>query len=75
MRQSRGLLTSPIRETNLPRVAQHDLTGVEVGFSDVGEISGRVAVPARPAFEVHGIGAHCVETRSYLGRGSGLRLE
>jgi hypothetical protein len=40
-----------VRETDLAGMAQYDLTGIQVGFSDVVEISSRVDVPARPAFE------------------------
>jgi len=46
--EEHDLLAGPIREANLPGVAQYNLAGIQVSFSDVGEVSGRVSVLARP---------------------------
>src|SRR5215475_1257583 len=69
-----GLLAGPIREANLPGVAQYNVAGIQVSFSDVGEVSGRVSVLARPTAKVDGIGDHRVQTRRHLGRGGGCRV-
>jgi len=45
----------------MPRVAQYDLTGVQVNLPDVGEISSYLGELAGPAAEVNGVGDDRVE--------------
>src|SRR6266481_2043198 len=59
------------RGTKLTRVAQYDLTAVQVDFSDVVQISRYSGELAGPAREVYGVGDDGVQTRGHSCRGGG----